>query len=83
VLLEALGERSDFDIAELAAGLERVFLDLVDRELEEGGGGNIRGDASSRALAGAAGWCGSGNMRKSLAYASGWCGRGFGLEGSA
>lgn len=55
MLFETLGERGDFDIAELAAGLEGVFLDLVDRELEEGGGGDVRGSASSRALAGAAG----------------------------
>jgi hypothetical protein len=37
VLLQALGERSDLDIAEVAPRLKGVFLDLVDGELEQRG----------------------------------------------
>jgi hypothetical protein len=38
VLLEALGERGDLDVAEVAARLEGVFFDLTDGELEEAAG---------------------------------------------
>jgi hypothetical protein len=35
VLLEALGERGDLDVAEVAAGLEGIFFDLADGELQQ------------------------------------------------
>jgi hypothetical protein len=37
VLFEALGQRSDFDVAEVAPRLEGILLDLVDGKLKERG----------------------------------------------
>jgi hypothetical protein len=49
VLLEALGERGDLDVAEVAARLEGVFFDLADGELKEAsafGGAGVGGRGS-------------------------------------
>jgi hypothetical protein len=51
MLFEALGERGDLDVAEVAARLEGVFFDVGDGELEQAGrlargGGEVRGQRS-------------------------------------